>query len=120
MLNISGLSSDNKVILDFLIQNEDDEILFFDKFWKNEKEQCFSIYDFRLYKLSQNNITFEYFEELFNNDQLHALETLFQHPVKKKEVDYLKKKIANDEMSLKTFFQLHTENPQYKLMRLLL
>ncbi|AIF45399.1 hypothetical protein [Virgibacillus sp. SK37] len=90
IFNFCGVNSEeNKQLLRFLINTEEDMSLFMDKYYTGEIVP--NMRDFQQYKRSQNMMSEDEFLAKFEENKKEALEGLLQEPISENMLGYMSK-----------------------------
>jgi hypothetical protein len=115
-----NLGDKNFYDLTFLIDDKLEFDIFINNFWESQDRQFYAVSNFRQCKIRLSNIDITQFLYKFNNYPIAALEELFQHKVEKRDLQLLRKRIDESEITLSSLFYKHKADPAYRLKRFIL
>lgn len=114
-----GAKGKNFDDLCFLVKTEED-LKEFESIYNVSNHVFFAIKVMRIKKIERLRIGYEEFAVSYIVNQKMAIENLFQYSVSDNEMDKLKSKIQNEEITLMELFGKHKAFPEYSLLRLIL
>jgi hypothetical protein len=100
--------------LQFLVKTRNDLKKWYN-YWRDVGKR--SIISLREDKLKENEISYDQFEKMYQEDKIGALEKLFQHPVGRQDVEQLEKKVLNNNYSIQELYQKHIKCATLPLQR---
>lgn len=106
-------------LAEFLLQDDNDAKLFYEKFYNEEKPLFFSLASFREYKIKKINIPEDDFTELIKKDVKKALEIMYQEPVDNQICELLNERLTNGVVSPSDIYNKIMENRFATVGRLL-